>query len=241
LTNRDYTQFAERLTVLKSGGLSVDATGVINGYPVFQAWLGDREAAQKRILICAGVHGDEPAGPEAALQFLERDNTDLLRRFAFLVLPCINPYGYVHNTRENREGVDVNRSFERDDIAEVNAVKQAVNGLRFDFAIDFHEDWEAPGFYLFEGQLAERWIAPQVVERVEKIGPIDREFDEDDLPIVEGALKVDPDWGYKGLVSYILRFHSDHVMICETPTAWPLERRAEAHLAALDTALGIYV
>ena len=45
-----------------------------------------------------------PAGPEAVLQFLHRYDATRYDNFRFLVLPCINPFGYVHNTRENRQG-----------------------------------------------------------------------------------------------------------------------------------------
>jgi hypothetical protein len=34
-----------------------------------------------------------------------------------------------------------------------------------------------------------------------------------------------------------LHFHSEHVIISETPTVWGLEQRAALHLAILDTAL----
>jgi hypothetical protein len=34
-----------------------------------------------------------------------------------------------------------------------------------------------------------------------------------------------------------LHFHSEHVIITETPTVWSLEQRAALHLGILDTAL----
>lgn len=43
--------------------------------------------------------------------------------------------------------------------------------------------------------------------------------------------------GTQGLAPYLLHFHSEHVIITETPTVWPLEQRAALHLGVLDTAL----
>ena len=240
MRERSYAGLVRRLAALGSANLRIETAGVVAGYPIFRVGLGNNQHAQKQVLICAGVHGDEPAGPEAALQFLERDNTGLLRHFTFTVFPCINPHGYAHNSRENREGLDVNRSFGEVGIAEVDLVKQSLKELRFDFAIDFHEDWEAKGFYLYEDQRDERWRAPEVIRRIKEIGSIDKESGENDLPIAEGAFRIDPDWGYAGLISYVYGFHTDHAILTETPTRWALTQRSAAHLAALDTLLEFY-
>ncbi len=173
------------------------------------------------------------------LRFLERDNTRLLQRFKFLILPCINPYGYVHNTRDNKQGLDLNRLFGETGIVEVDIVKEAIKERRFDFCIDFHEDWEAAGVYLYEAQCNERWIGPEITRQIEKIGRIDGEVGESDLPIADGVFQVDPAWGDAGLAPYLFGSHAEHVMICETPTSWPLDQRTAAHLAALDAALNI--
>ena len=239
MNGQDYTRFTERLQSLNSSDTRIGTAGVVDDYPIYRAVLTDGSDARKDILVTGGIHGDEPAGPASVLRFLERDNTDLLHRFRFLILPCINPYGYVHNTRENKRDLDLNRSFEEAGIAEVDIVKETVEGQRFDFCIDFHEDWEAEGVYLYEAQRNERWIGPEITRQIEKVGRIDGEAGENDLPVADGVFQVDPAWGDAGLVSYLFHFHTDHVMICETPTSWPLEQRAAAHLTALDSALTV--
>src|SRR6185312_15028223 len=63
----------------------------------------------KRIYLSAGIHGDEPAGPLAALQLLQEnrwpENVDLW------FCPCLNPIGFTLNTRENSRGIDLNREY----------------------------------------------------------------------------------------------------------------------------------
>ncbi len=239
MVHRDYTGFVERLVSLRSSNTRIETVGVVDDYPIHRVSLEADQGVHKNVLIAAGIHGDEPAGPASVLRFLERDNTHLLQRFKFLILPCINPYGYVHNTRENKRGVDLNRSFEETGIAEIDIVKGTIDGQRFDFCIDFHEDWEAKGVYFYEARRNKRWIGPEITRQIEKIGQIDGEMGESDLLIADGVFQVDPAWGDIGFAPYIFRFNADHVMTCETPTNWTLDQRIAAHLTALDTALEI--
>lgn len=235
---RDYSEIVNRLHHLD---LPLDLIGTIHDYPIYQIRLESSANAPKNVLITGGVHGDEPAGVEAVLQFLARDNAELLKRFAFVVVPCVNPYGFVHDTRENRYGVDINRSFETEEVSEVAIVKKALGQTQFSLGIDFHEDYDATGFYLYEGKRDEQYIGAKIANAVKSIGPIDTEDSGEDAPdIAEGVYKVASEWGTQGLAPYLLHFHSEHVIITETPTVWPLEQRAALHLGVLDTALTYY-
>ena len=234
---RDYTEVTERLKNLE---VPIEQIGIAHGYPIHQIRLASSVPMLCPVLITGGMHGDEPAGVEAVLQFLERDNTTLLKNFSFLVIPCINPYGYVHNTRETLDGIDINRAFETDDVAEVAIVKKALVPTQFSLAIDFHEDYDATGFYLYEGKRDEKYIGPRLATAAKAIGPLDPDDPGEDAPdLAEGVYKVATSWGTQGLTPYLLHFHSEHVIISETPTVWQLEQRVALHLTILDTALDI--
>ena len=138
-------------------------------------------------------------------------NTDLLQVFDFLILPCINPYGYVHNTRENSEGVDINRSFESDNTPEAVIVKRILHGRRFDLFIEFYEDWEFSGFYLFEERRDGELIGSEIIRNVEKICTIKRDGTIDDFPVSNGVLSPDVEtenFGYQAMHLYVYKFHS---------------------------------
>lgn len=232
---RNYAEVTERLNRLD---VPIELLGTAHTYPIHQIHLASSARTPKHILITGGMHGDEPAGVEAVLQFLARDNTALLKNFSFLVIPCINPYGYVHNTRETFGDIDINRAFETEDVAEVAIVKKALGQTQFSLAIDFHEDYDATGFYLYEGKRDEKYIGPKLATAAKAIGPIDLEDPGEDAPdLAEGVYKVATAWGTQGLTPYLLHFHSEHVIISETPTAWQLEQRVALHLTILDTAL----
>lgn len=232
---RNYAEITARVKHLD---VPVAVLGTVHDYPIHRVRLESSANTVKYVLVTGGVHGDEPAGVAATLQFLERDNTELLKQFAFVVIPCINPYGYVHNTRDNHERVDINRAFEIEEVTEVAIVKKALGQAQFSLAIDFHEDYDAIGFYLYEGKRDEQYIGSELATAAKATGPIDAEDPGGDAPdIAEGVYKVASSWGNQGLAPYLLHFHSEHVIISETPTIWPLEQRVALHLSVLDTAL----
>ena len=234
---RDYAEVTERLKRLD---VPIERIGTAHNYPIYQIHLAPIINTPKHILITGGMHGDEPAGVEAVLQFLERDNTALLNKFSFLIIPCINPYGYVHNTRETLDGIDINRAFETEDVAEVTIIKKVLDKTQFSLAIDFHEDYDATGFYLYEGKRDEKYMGPRLVTAAKAVGPLDPDDPGEDAPdLTEGVYKVATSWGTQGLTPYLLHFHSEHVIISETPTVWQLEQRVALHLTILDTALNI--
>ena len=220
--------------------MNVQILAYIASYPVFGIHLENHRKNPLRILLSAGTHGDEPAGPEAVLEFLESDHSTLLETFAFFVLPCINPYGYVHNTRENSAGIDINRSFEDDTTQEAVLIKKALRDQRFDLFIEFHEDWEFEGFYLFENHRNQTLIGPEITQQVQQVGPIYDDPTLDDFPISNGVVNADlelHDVGIQAMPLYIFRFHTDHIITSETPSRWDLKKRIQAHLIVLDVAL----
>ena len=88
MTTRNYDKLTGRLEALSAAHLRVETAGVVEGYPVYHVALQSETGASGNLLLTAGVHGDEPAGVEAALRFLERDHVDLLERFSFMVVPA---------------------------------------------------------------------------------------------------------------------------------------------------------
>lgn len=231
MKKRDYASLLNRLQAVGPTQLVAEC----GGYPIDAIELGS--GTEARILLTAGLHGDEPAGSEAALRFAEELSPRLARRCQFLILPCLNPHGYVHNTRENESGVDCNREFGGDAVPLVAQVKAFLSGRRFDCALDFHEDWEASGFYCYEAKRDEQWLGSAIVEQVRAVMPIDGEAGENDKVIAEGVFLIDPEWGEAGLAPYLYAHHTEHALISETPSEWPLAVRAEAHLRALEVVL----
>lgn len=108
---------------------------------------GDRHAPS--VQIAAGIHGDEPAGALALLSLAQERELD--PRFAYRLWPCTNPSGFQAHSRENAEGVDVNRTFGRGGLAaESRAIITANRDRKYVLSLDLHEDDTCYGFYCYE-------------------------------------------------------------------------------------------
>ncbi len=67
-------------------------------------------------MIMATIHGDESAGTPLVGRLVEhlQENPKLLKGRKVIIMPVANPDGYVHNSRYNVNGVDLNRNFPAD-------------------------------------------------------------------------------------------------------------------------------
>lgn len=144
------------LTDVTSGSARVAQTQLAatpEGRPVTLLELGaprpaGREAALRRptVLLTCSQHGNEPAGRETCLSIV-RDlafTTDpklvgLMERTTILVVPSANPDGRAANTRENHDGIDINRDHVTLATDEARAVASVVRDWAPDVALDLHE------------------------------------------------------------------------------------------------------
>lgn len=69
----------------------------------------ENEHAAKTVLIIGAFHGDETQGEYLINRFLEEK--DFIPKNNLLIIPCLNPDGKFLNTRQNSNGVDLNRNF----------------------------------------------------------------------------------------------------------------------------------
>lgn len=131
---------------LVSRGAEKEEICEVGGFPV-NVYRCERGGAGK-FYISSGIHGDEPAGPLALLELVKSgllDNTG-----DWYICPMLNPTGLAVGTRENCDGVDLNRDYLKFRTKEVMAHAKWLEGVQADLAISLHEDWESTGFYYYE-------------------------------------------------------------------------------------------
>lgn len=198
-------------------------------------------APRPRIYLSAGIHGDEPAGPLALLALLERGAFD--ERAVWFLCPLLNPAGFLRRSRENAEGLDLNRDYKAQKSAEIRAhARWLLRQPNFDLTICVHEDWESTGFYLYELNPANRQsLAETIIEEVEPLCPIDPAPVIDGRPVSErGIIRPvnDPlareQWPE---AIYLRAHHTQLSYTLETPSAFPLDQRVAAHAAAIAIAI----
>ena len=194
-----------------------------------------------RLYISAGIHGDEPGGPLAALRLLREDqwpaNLDLF------LCPCLNPTGFALNRRANDKGFDLNRQYLHLEAEETRAhVGWLARQPSFDLCLCLHEDWEANGFYVYELNLSEQpSVAEAMVQAVAKVCPVDRSETIEGWPAQGGIIRpsTDPRSRPQWPEAFYLITHKTRLSCTlEAPSDFPLSTRVNALVAGVNAALG---
>lgn len=193
-----------------------------------------------RIYISAGIHGDEPAGPLAALQLLRDD--DWPANLEVRLLPCLNPTGFPLNRRENLQGRDLNRDYRHGQTAEIRAhIAWLSRQPALDLSLCLHEDWEAHGFYVYELNPDRRpSLAERMVERVARLCPIDASELIEGRPAQGGIIRPTlnpaerPEWPE---AFYLITNKTRLSYTLEAPSDYPLPMRVGALVEGVKGAL----
>jgi murein peptide amidase A len=198
------------------------------------------QKSEVRIYISAGIHGDEPAGPLAALRLLQENNWPPDAEIFFL--PCLNPVGFTLNKRENAEGIDLNRDYRNSKSAEVRAhIAWLERQPKFDLYLCLHEDWESHGFYLYEQNPDSKVsLAEKMIEAVQKVCPIDLSEIIEERAAQNGIVRPNispqerPLWPE---ALYLITQKSRQGYTLEAPSDFPLTTRVNALVAAVNAAI----
>lgn len=223
-----------------AAGFRPEIYGEIEGCPLL-ALTRRTPGPRPRIYLSAGMHGDEPAPPRALLQLIELGVFD--RRANWFLCPLLNPAGLARGTRENAEGLDLNRDYKALRSHEIRAHTAWLRHQpNFDLTLCLHEDWEATGFYLYELNPASRpSLADPIIAAVGTVCPIDQSPLIDGREARGGIIRpaTDPllreQWPE---AIYLRAHHSTLGYTLETPSALAMDQRVAAHCAAVETAIG---
>jgi murein peptide amidase A len=193
-----------------------------------------------RIYISAGIHGDEPAGPLAALRLLQEgawpQDTEIV------LVPCLNPVGFKNNQRENGRGIDLNRDYLHLKSTEVRTHVEWLKGQPpFDACFCLHEDWESLGFYLYElNPSARSSRAKSMIAAAATVCPIDMS------PVIEtraargGIISPSLDPQLRPLWPesfWLLQNKTRLAYTLEAPSDFNLQIRVEALVAAVNAGM----
>ena len=201
-----------------------------------------------RILISAGIHGDEPAGPHAILSLLESFPAEW-PEFGCChveIVPLINPTGFDLRQRNNQAGVDLNRAFgSPDPPAEIRWLMNDYRRRSIDLFVDLHEDVDTPGFYLYELAPSEsEAFGPLIISALKKAGhPVNESPVIEGMPARDGlilrASRPFPRYFRKGAPQglYMKKMGACRTLTFETPPMRPLDERVAMHLLSLRTVL----
>lgn len=204
------------------------------------AW--EREGAGPRVYLSAGIHGDEPAGPLALLKLMRSGFFG--PRIHWLICPALNPTGLAAGTRDNTEGIDLNRDYLQIRTLEVASHHQWLSSqTRPDLFLSLHEDWETEGFYLYEINLG-----ADIPNRAHAIlDAVSHWFAPESSPEIDGHTPRAPGWIYHVAepdlpdgwpeAIHMAKIGCPLSFTFETPSRATLAHRIAAHCAATNAAV----
>lgn len=194
-----------------------------------------------RIGLFAGIHGDEPEGAHALVNFLTvlEKNPELARGYCLFVYPVCNPTGYEDNTRHSRRGRDLNREFwNNSSEPEVQLLQTELWTHAFHGLIALHSDDTSHGMYGFVkgGTLTRNLLEPALLAAAEVLP-------RNDLPTIDGfnAQNGIIRRGYHGILSAPPSIRPrPFEIVLETPQTAPQYLQVQAQLVALQTIVAEY-
>ena len=193
-----------------------------------------------RIYLSTGIHGDEPAGPLAALRLLQENRWP--QEAEIFLLPCLNPVGLTLNRRENAQGVDLNRDYLNPKTDEIRAhIAWLEKQPPFDISLCLHEDWESAGFYVYELNPDGRpSFAEAIVKRVSEVCPIDPSPEIEGRPASGGIINPAIDPRTRPLwpeAFYLIMNKTRLSYTLEAPSDFTLQTRVDALVAGVNAVM----
>jgi hypothetical protein len=191
-----------------------------------------------RIGIFAGIHGDEPEGVHALIQFIRllESRPELATGYYLSLYPVCNPTGFEDDTRHSRGSKDLNREFWRNSTEpEVRLLQAELVSRSFQGIISLHTDDTGTGFYGFaHGATLTKNLVEPALAAAEQILP------RDERPVIDGfnARNGIIREGYEGILSAPPKVRPrPFEIILETPAMPPEYLKELAFVAALQTIL----
>jgi murein peptide amidase A len=240
----NFESIIHRLKKTHPDSIETHPTNQNSTYPLIKIVLG--KGNPRRVLISAGIHGDEPGSVESLLTFLENnDYSPYMSHWEITLLPCINPYGYEYGIRENHEGKDLNRLFKEDDPpTEVYFVRSIFN-TPFELTIELHEDNESIGYYLYQKGVDAKddELGYEILAAIKNIMPINLDNEIDGHSANRGIVGKDIDFStmdWWPMALYGLSKGVTRSLTLETASHFDMKTRVNSHLTAIKTAINYF-
>jgi hypothetical protein len=191
-----------------------------------------------RVGLFAGIHGDEPEGVHALVQFVQllEAQAELAAGYCLFIYPICNPAGFEDRTRHSRSGKDLNREFwQGSREPEVRLLQSELVAHAFDGIISLHTDDTSHGFYGFAhgATLTHNLIEPALAAAAEFL-PRNANEVIDGFPARNGIIRE----GYQGILSAPPNISPrPFEIVLEAPSGPPSSFKEAGLVAALRTIL----
>jgi protein MpaA len=194
-----------------------------------------------KIGIFAGIHGDEPACPQAVVETVRRlvDNVSLTTGYQLFFYPICNPGGFDRNSRLSVSGKDLNREFWKNSSEpEVRLLEKEIESQNFAGLISLHSDDTSGGMYGFvRGAVLTSSLLEPALAAAERVLPRNLNSIIDGFPASNGIISK----CYDGILTSPPKLEQlPFEVILETPQHARLELQVEAFCRAIFAILSEY-
>ncbi|MCS7008428.1 MAG: succinylglutamate desuccinylase/aspartoacylase family protein [Chthoniobacterales bacterium] len=188
--------------------------------------------------IFAGIHGDEPAGLYACLDFIQKliFNPTLAQNCRLLIYPICNPAGLSLSQRTLPNGLDLNRIFwTNSQQPEVRSLENELKSYHFDGILALHSDDTADGIYGYVGgDLLTRHLLEPALQSASAFIPRSQS------PLIDGwkATNAIIEQCFNGILTASpSQFPKPFEIVFETSAKFSLNLQISAHTAAISAIL----
>ena len=127
--------------------------------------------ANKRLMVIAGVHGNESGGTLAILELLHdiRTNRAFYDEWNIAILSPVNPVGLIERSRYDQDGCDLNRKIRSSSQHGIVVQRTQIEAFRPDFVVSMHEA-PSEGFLIHPGPHLGESLAQTILTDLESQG-----------------------------------------------------------------------
>lgn len=237
-----YACLNEQVTRL---GLLERKLGEAGGYPINFYQSPAQKSGQPSLLISAGFHGEEAAGPWGMLHFLNKLDPELFQQINLSLLPLVNPTGFKRGHRFNQLGENPNRGFvlnngrgkSNDDTSVEGKVllehSQLLQAASKDGILTCHEDVLLADTYLysFEENPKPGQFSKSLRDTLGQYFPLAQDGEIDGCPVKDGIIFNHFDLSFE---AFLVRLGANVGVCSETPGKQNVDQRILANSAIMQ-------
>ncbi len=247
--SNDISTFTSLLhTQLDRHDFTATTLGTVDGYPILACESRFYDPEKPSVLVSAGFHGEEPAGPWGLLHLLTKWEDGGPHSLNITLLPLVNPTGFLRGTRFNYNEQNPNRGFGfkdgrvlvQEDTSEEGKILIANSALLEESSRDgiltCHEDVLQTGSYLYTFEESSRpgIFSLTLLDTLKSCVALTDATEIDGLPLEGHLIHNHFDTSFE---SYLVQAGAKVGVCSETGARQPIDQRILANSALSATSL----
>ena len=169
-----------------------------NIFPVLSLTKNAQIKASKKLLILAGVHGNESGGVLAVPEILKFVSAEAKKYndWEIKIVTPLNPIGVIEMSRYTKNGCDINRRIHTSELPEIQLQRDLVTTFQPNIIVSFHEA-PSSGFLIHPNQLVPQSLSIELLNHLKTSGVklatkdyLGRKLKHSGISEISGALKI---------------------------------------------------